>query len=203
VIRYLASLPIALAYAKDSRHKSKTLKQGHKMRFPRQSKKSLFSEPMLLIYKITHCKSGKAYIGMTSRGIVRRLKEHRCASERGDESPFYRALRKYGEKAFHVTILAICANEDDLLPIEISLIKKHRTYVHDGGYNIPVETFSKPGWKHSDETRAKMRIAAAKRMANPEARARISKTLTGISRPPWTDERKQARINLIAKKRAI
>ena len=173
------------------------------MRFPHRDKNSLLSEPMFLIYKITHRKSGKAYIGMTSRGIIRRLDEHRRAAKRGEESPFYRALRKHGERAFDVIILAICADANELLQTEISLIQKHETYVHNGGYNIAVEDFSKPGWKHSDETRAKMKLAAKKRMASPAARAMISRRFKGMKRPSWTEERKQKLRNTRAKNRAL
>jgi len=139
----------------------------------------LFREPIFLIYKITHRRSGRAYIGMTSRGLARRLREHRRAAERGVESPFYRAIRKYGWRAFKVTILAIATDSTGLLELEGRLIRSHRTLTSDGGFNIHIDTCSVVGRKATAETRERMRLAAIRRMAEPGARERISKSMKG------------------------
>lgn len=49
------------------------------------------------IYKITNQINNKVYIGQ-SVNIKKRFNQHKCAARDGENSYFYKALRKYGVK---------------------------------------------------------------------------------------------------------
>jgi group I intron endonuclease len=141
----------------------------------------LFEEPQFVIYKIINRRTGAAYIGLTSQGAEERFNGHWHASKR-QISALYRAMRKYGKKAFFVQILAIGKTADDLPSLEIKLIAEHRTFVSDGGYNMTRGGEGSPGI--CDEVRRNMSVAAKHRMANPAIRQQISKKLTGRKLDP-------------------
>lgn len=50
------------------------------------------------IYKITNKINGKVYIGKTTKTVQERWKEHlrESRTERSENRPLYRAIRKYG-----------------------------------------------------------------------------------------------------------
>lgn len=67
------------------------------------------------IYKITNKVNGKIYMGQ-SVNILDRWNHHKscCNNEKCHEynSPFYRALRKYGVDNFNFVIIEECLNSD-------------------------------------------------------------------------------------------
>jgi group I intron endonuclease len=142
---------------------------------------TLFGAPVFAIYKIVNLKTGAAYIGMTARGVEIRFKGHWKASKRED-SILYRAMRKYGRKAFIVQTLAMSDCADDLPALEIKLIKEHGTFVEDGGYNMTRGGEGSP--QICDEVRENMRRAARLRVADPEYRRKISSSLKGRKLSP-------------------
>ena len=52
------------------------------------------------IYKITNIKTGKVYIGKTTRSLNDRLQGHINSADKGDNFKLSRAIRKYGEENF-------------------------------------------------------------------------------------------------------
>lgn len=62
---------------------------------------------MAYIYQITNLINGKIYIGKTEFSIEKRWKEH-CKdafTERCEERPLYKAIRKYGVNNFNISLL--------------------------------------------------------------------------------------------------
>ena len=62
---------------------------------------------MPLIYKITNCVNGKIYIGLTTRTLELRWKEH-C---RHNNQVIDKAIQKYGKDNFSLEILEECSDE--------------------------------------------------------------------------------------------
>lgn len=83
------------------------------------------------IYKISNQINNKVYIGQTSRTIEKRWKDHQ-KSAIIDQTPLYRAMRKYGIDQFHISEIEKCS--DDLLnEREIYWIDYYNSYYN--GYN--------------------------------------------------------------------
>jgi len=89
---------------------------------------------VFVLYVITG-PTGKQYIGITSRTLARRWTEHKRDAKRGDETPLYRAMRKYGSSAFTVDQLATANSWDALCDCEIDAIASKATMV-PRGYNL-------------------------------------------------------------------
>lgn len=92
------------------------------------------------IYKVTNKINEKVYIGQ-SVNIYGRWNHHKscCLNPKCHEynSPFYRALRKYGCDNFTFEILETC-NVDELDIKEIKYIQKYNSFTHfnnSNGYN--------------------------------------------------------------------
>lgn len=84
--------------------------------------------------------NNKIYIGKTERDVNKRFREHLTES-RAKNSPTYqycisRAIRKYGEQAFDVAILAENVPLDKLDLIESHYIDMYNSADPDIGYNI-------------------------------------------------------------------
>lgn len=97
------------------------------------------------IYCILNSINNKKYIGQTTRTIEKRWNEHIKESKR--KNPKYvisRAIKKYGVDNFEIKELCAvyCTNEYDmkhqLNELEILLIDKNNTLIHNGGYNVAI-----------------------------------------------------------------
>lgn len=100
------------------------------------------------IYIIKNFANGKIYVGKTERDVKKRFTEHLTES-RAKNSPTYnyclsRAIRKWGENAFDVAILAEDVPLEKLDLIEAHYIDMYQSNNPDIGYNIS------PG--HSDNS---------------------------------------------------
>lgn len=65
---------------------------------------------MGVIYKVQNTINGKVYIGKTSRDVEQRWKEHLSCCLTKDHK-FYRALRKYPESVFELSVIAEVPND--------------------------------------------------------------------------------------------
>lgn len=87
-----------------------------------------------LIYKHTSERSGKSYIGLTSKTIEERWKEHCSDSIKGSDTHFHRALRLYGTGNWTHEILASDIDTlEEACTLEKYHIKKYDTF--ENGYN--------------------------------------------------------------------
>lgn len=127
------------------------------------------------IYIITNTESGKVYVG-SSVDLRRRQAQHRSRLQRGkhDNSHLQRAWDKYGAGAFRFMVCEYVEGKGQLMAREQYWLDFHRllTEVYNHGL---VARHPMLGYKHTDETRAKM---SAPRKPRPphseETRARMS-----------------------------
>lgn len=70
---------------------------------------------MAYIYKIENDINGKVYIGKTYSSIEKRFKEHLKDSkkEKISNRPLYKAIRKYGESHFHISLIEETGNPEE------------------------------------------------------------------------------------------
>jgi group I intron endonuclease len=136
---------------------------------------------MSVVYKLTCVLTGKAYIGITTRGLAVRWADHlkraRCSLERNQ--PLYNAIRKYGGDKFVCEVIKVASSLDELLALERRLIVEHGTLtpfgynVAEGGRVRRMRRSTKKklsrrlfGRTFSESTIVKMKIAAADRHQN-------------------------------------
>jgi group I intron endonuclease len=155
------------------------------------------------IYKITNTIDGKSYIG-SARNIQIRWGIHRRSLNFNKHHSRYlqRAWNKYGAECFEISIIEICS-----IPDLISIEQYYMDTLHPE-YNISQKAGSSLGVKHTPETIAKFKIAAAGRLigykhsdeskknmsiaANnmtPEHRNNISKTHKGMGHKQETRDK--------------
>lgn len=78
----------------------------------------------------------KPYIGVTSKPIEKRFKEHKYAARYGKKNSYlYEAMRKYGEDKFDIIPLDTASTEKKSFELEKEWIKNLGSY-KDWGYNI-------------------------------------------------------------------
>lgn len=57
------------------------------------------------VYKITNKTNNKVYIGITSKGLSARWKEHLYNAEHGCPFKLHNAIRKYGKENFSIELI--------------------------------------------------------------------------------------------------
>lgn len=93
---------------------------------------------MSIIYCYTNILNGKKYVGQTINPEQRKqAHKSEAFNEKAPQynSPFHRAIRKYGLENFNYEILAEVENPKELDDLEIYYIKFFNTQIHNG-YNI-------------------------------------------------------------------
>lgn len=122
------------------------------------------------IYKFTNKFTRKVYIGQ-AKNIRVRYNRHFCNAKNGDDTYFYRALRKYGKEGFDFDILIECPLEN-LDYWEKFYIKYYGSNIHDYGYNEYEGGSGLTKW--TPELRKKMSESTKRRFENPEERLKCS-----------------------------
>lgn len=117
--------------------------------------------------------SGRCYVG-SSQKMERRWVWHRHVLRRGKHhSPaLQRAFKKYGEDAFLFSVLEECSIAE-LHDREQYWMLKMRA-MGPRGYNVCPRAGSQRGYKHSSETKEKMRAAAVRASARDGESSRRS-----------------------------
>lgn len=86
------------------------------------------------IYKITNINNDKSYIGLTTRTLKERKKEHITHARANiRQYSIYHAIRKYGEASFNWEVIDQTDNKESLQELEKQYIEKYDTYYN--GYN--------------------------------------------------------------------
>ena len=84
----------------------------------------------MLIYCIKNTINNKEYIGLTTKPLEHRWKQHIYESNKKDSwewnTPLGNAIKKYGKDSFQVFVLEECSSETELKQKEIQLIKQVR-----------------------------------------------------------------------------
>lgn len=126
------------------------------------------------VYKITNKINNKVYIGITSKGISARWKEHLYSAEH--ESPFklHRAIHKYGKENFTVELIDFCNSWEELTEKEKHYISLYKSNCDEFGYNMTEGGDGTIGKEVSDETKDKIRQKAIGRQVSDETRKKLS-----------------------------
>lgn len=133
----------------------------------------------MLIYCCLNRMNGKVYVGKTSAPLRRRWSEHKSAARRGSPYLFHRALRKYGDGAFEISVLAMADSEAELNRFELHYIQELGAQV-PGGYNLRK---GGEGGAHSEATRLRICEKALGRRWTPEAIERLRQSMRGEGNP--------------------
>ena len=99
---------------------------------------------------------GKVYVGQTRMPIMRRWWEHCYSARIGDDKILYRAIRKYGELSFGISVLCQCDSKEELDEMEYHYIRQYMSFKDQNGYNMTYGGEGSVGYTHSDEIRKKM-----------------------------------------------
>jgi group I intron endonuclease len=130
------------------------------------------------IYRITNKINGISYIGKAKHFLGKRLEIHgayhrfnnhiRKCNEYKESlltnttnnacSKLYNAFIKYNIDNFEINVLCVCKTEYENV-LEILLIKEHKTYWEEGGYNLTKGSDGISGYKHTPEAIEKIRQA--------------------------------------------
>lgn len=99
-----------------------------------------------ILYCFTNKINGKKYIGITSQKMKNRIKQHireayQYKNYKTYNTPFKRAIRKYGIDNFKKEILKDNLTKDEAIELEKEYIKKYKTYYkysNSNGYNATI-----------------------------------------------------------------
>lgn len=122
------------------------------------------------VYEIRNTVNDKRYIGVTVFTPRRRWRQHVCtAFNAAEPGVFQRAIRKYGEDAFEISVRAMLPTYGEALLAERIAIALERP-----AYNMAAGGRGAVGMKASAKTRARMRAAKLGKICSDEARANMS-----------------------------
>ena len=111
----------------------------------------------MIIYKATNIINDMCYIGQTVCSINKRLKEHKHSSKHS-QNYLYRAIRKYRWDNFIWEVIDdTCQTKDELDEMEYHYIKQYHSHVSKYGYNLTWGGEGSYGYKHTDNTKKRMR----------------------------------------------
>lgn len=126
------------------------------------------------VYKITNKINNKVYIGITSKGISARWKEHLWNAEHGCPFKLHNALRKYGKENFTIELIDFCNSWEELTEKEKYYIAQYKSTEDEFGYNLTEGGDGTIGRIVTDETREKIRQKAIGREVSDETRQKLS-----------------------------
>lgn len=115
------------------------------------------------IYCRKNTVNGKVYIGKTVRSVSTRWIETLWAARNSYPCRLTSAITKYGKDAFKTEILYKAKTLVELNAMETFFIILYQSHLPENGYNMTLggDFFgpAKVGWKHSEETKNKIRLA--------------------------------------------
>lgn len=125
---------------------------------------SFICQPLrpFLIYAAINQLNGKVYVGYTSQSIKLRSQNHFRAAKAGSKHTFHKAIRKYGSGAFVFYIIGHLNDHASALRAEVHDIETLKPE-----YNMTLGGEGAFGRRHSEETKAKMSLAAKARKGKP------------------------------------
>lgn len=86
------------------------------------------------VYKITNTENNLVYIGQTKGKLIARLKKHINSSKNlRKTNKFHSAIRLLGADKFHIELLSVCKNQEDLDIMETFYIDLYDSI--ENGYN--------------------------------------------------------------------
>ena len=152
------------------------------------------------VYLIRHKESGKVYVGGAYKTFKKRLDGHRKDLRLGRHANQHlqSAWSKYGSGAFEFVILERCSVKVCDVR-ETFWIRFYKAADRRFGYNKSPSGGSMLGFKHSEDSKSKMRAAKIGRKLSQEAIDKRTAKVTGAKRSDAT----KRRMSEAAKKRGI
>lgn len=98
-----------------------------------------YENESMVVYMIRNNINGKLYVGITTRKLKKRMREHFDISNQSSnnaKSSLHHSLKKYGSENFSVSILEKCKDEKKLTEAELKWISALNTGEKKYGYNI-------------------------------------------------------------------
>ena len=163
----------------------------------------------MLVYCIKNTVNNKEYIGLTTRTLEKRWKQHIYESNKQDSwewnTPLGNAIKKYGKDSFQVFVLEHCNSIDEMKQKEIQLIKERKSLASENGYNLSFGGDGRLGYKLSEETKQKISQGNLGKVMSADARYKMSvaakKRCVGKPSPmdgkKHTDESKQKIVSFL------
>lgn len=135
-----------------------------------------------IIYLIKNNINGKCYVGLTTKSIETRWKQHLKEAKKNNPRPLYSSIRKYGEEAFDVVLLEDIDSLSKLQDAERKWIKYFSSDTDDKGYNL---TPGGNGFIGSppQEMRRKISASLLGHTMSEETKDKIASSLRGKSLP--------------------
>ena len=116
------------------------------------------------IYKFTHIKTGRSYIGQTVQNPNRRRLEHISGSRHSKKTyHFHNALKKYGIDAFTFEVITNASSLEELNILEEQYVDQFDAI--NNGFNI-----RQPGNNKLHSVESKERMSAAQKAAHARRR---------------------------------
>jgi group I intron endonuclease len=140
------------------------------------------------VYKITNKVNNKVYIGITSKGISARWKEHIYSAEHDCPFKLHRAIRKYGKENFSVELIDFANSWEELTKKEQQYISEYNSLQDEFGYNMTEGGDGTFGKVVSEETKEKIRQKAIGREVTEATRIKLSeagKIVTEARKAYW------------------
>mgnify|MGYP000968085759 FL=1 len=110
------------------------------------------------IYKITNIKTGKVYIGKTTRSLNDRLQGHINSADKGNNFKLSRAIRKYGKENFIIEPIDFADTREELNEKEVYYISEYKSL--ENGYNMTIG--GEGGNTYIDKSDEEMKVISEK-----------------------------------------
>lgn len=137
--------------------------------------KESLKDKSTIVYCAVNSQNGGKYIGVTSRGLKKRIYRHKDqAKDLMCSGHFQRALRKYGFESFNWYVLSNWDNYQDALKEEIRVIALVKPE-----YNSTLGGEGMLGNFPNEETRKKLSFAQKGRIVSEETRKKMSESHKG------------------------
>jgi len=132
----------------------------------------------MLVYCIKNTINNKEYIGLTTRTLEQRWKQHICESNKQDSwewnTPLGNAIKKYGKDSFEVFVLEECSSETEMKQKEIQLIRERKSLAFETGYNLTLGGDGRLGYKLSEKTKRKIGEGNLGKIMSNESKEKMS-----------------------------
>ena len=132
----------------------------------------------MLVYCIKNIINNKEYIGLTTRTLEERWKQHIRESNREGgwewNTPLGNAIKKYGKDSFQVFVLEECSSKTEMKQKEIWLIRERKSLASETGYNLTLGGDGRLGYKLSKETKRKIGEGNLGKIMSDDAKAKMS-----------------------------
>jgi len=167
-------------------------------------------------YLITNSATNKLYVGITTRGVPGRWRNHKTMARNGSPAYLHKAIRKYGSDKFKCQHIVSAFTKDDLLQLEQELIVQFKCRAPAGynltdggdgswGFRFTDEQLKRLSDSHkgigqSEETRRKIGIASTgRKMSRDQIDRSVKVRMDRYRNDPEYAERIRAKLKAIGK----